>query len=324
MKKNQELDRMKKQKILITGSSGFIGRNIYSYLIGKGHNVVGLAHKNIIKEQKIIRGDILDLASLKKAMKNIDLVIHCAALVGGHWAKEMYKVNSEGTRNVLDVAINAGVKRIVHMSSLAVADEYIDHFGDSEDIPYPQEFRNHYTSSKIEAERYALKKKEDIKIIILRPGWVWGPGDQNINEFFQMVKDGRFRFIGSGNNLTYFTHIDNILQAIELALFSEKVGSGEIFNITDGVKLTMAKFVNSIAVSLDKPPVTKHVPVWMANSTAFFSERMNPKSALTRQNVHIMSKNLHFSISRARKILKYKPDNNLKEQIKGVIEKGIW
>ena len=87
-------------------------------------------------------------------------------------------MNSEGTKNVLEAAVKSGVKKVVHISTLAVVDEYIDHYNSGEDIPYPEKFRNTYTSSKIDAEKYALAKKDDLDVIILRPGWLCGAFDR--------------------------------------------------------------------------------------------------------------------------------------------------
>jgi nucleoside-diphosphate-sugar epimerase len=243
--------------------------------------------------------------------------------VGGNFKASEYLVNSQGTKNVLNTAIQAGVKRFIHISSLAVADEFRDHFDEDETVAYPTKPRNNYTTSKIEAEKAVLAKKDKLSLMIQRPGWLWGPSDKSIIEMFRMIKEDRFRFIGDGNNLTYFTHMNNILQAIKLALEVDDVKSGEIFNITDGVKLTMKDFVNTIASELGKPKITKLVPVWIANSVAFFSERFNPDSDLTRQNVAIMSNNLHFSIKKAEQKLNYKPDQNLKKQIREIIKSGI-
>ena len=309
------------KKILITGSTGFVGQALYSHLNNKGYNCIGLTHKTRIENQNAVVGDVMDKSTLLKCMKGVNAVVHCAAKVGGNWSKKEYGINSEGTKNVLDVAINCGVEKVVHMSSLAVVDEYIDHYNDSEDIPYASKFKDYYTPSKIEAEKFALERKDDVNIIILRPGWIWGHGDKSTKQLFEMIKKHKFMFIGNGNNLTYFSYIANVIQAIDLALLSNNVKSGEIFNITDGVEITMAEFINMIAKELGVAPVRRHIPFWLAYCTAFFIEKISSRTGFTRQNVSIMSKNLHFNITKAENILGYKPDKNLKNHIKMIIDK---
>jgi dihydroflavonol-4-reductase len=309
------------KNILITGSSGYLGRNLYNHL-SKKYNVIGLRHKNEAKQQKSIAGDIMDRSSLRKAMNNIDCVIHCAALVGGNWSRNDYEVNSKGTENVVEVAIGTSVLKVIHLSTLAVVDEFIDHFNDDEKICYAKKYRNHYTQSKIQAEKYILESKDKIDVVILRPGWIWGPGERSIEELFEMIKHKRFIFIGNGKNLTYFTYIDNIIQAIELTIKTNNLGSGEVFNITDGMKITMAEFINAIALELDVKPITRSVPKSIAYTMAFFSEKINAKSHITRHNVSIMSRNLGFNIGKAERILGYMPNQNIKNHI-GIIKKNI-
>lgn len=314
------MDATNKTKVLITGGVGFLGRNLYSHLTSKGFDVISMVHKNRVRGQKIIFGDVLEQKSLKKAMNHVDFVVHCAAKMGHANKHELFKVNYEGTKNMIDVAISSGVSKFIHISTLAVADEYIDHFNSNENIMYPTKIRNQYTTSKIEAEKYVVSHKKDLEVIILRPGWLWGPGDSSIKDLFKMIQDRHFGFIGDGHNLTYFTHICNMVQAIELAIVSKDIQSGEIFNITDGVKLNMETFVNTIADGFHLPPVTRHVPIRVANLYAGVLERINPNSKITRQNVAILSKNLHFDISKAQKLLNYSPDKNYKGQIKGIID----
>jgi nucleoside-diphosphate-sugar epimerase len=314
---------MSDESILITGSAGFLGRNLYEHFNERGFDVKGLVHKQRVKGQRVIVGDLLDPDSFSDGLRDVDTVVHCAAKVGGNWSREQYRVNSEGTRNLLEGAIKAKVRKIIHISSLAVVDEYIDHNNTDESVGYPEKFRNHYISTKIAAEKILLEKKDDLKLIILRPGWLWGPGDRSMVELIELIKKNRFVFFSSGNNLTYFTHISNMLQAIELSLNIDEIHSGEIFNITDGVKLSMAKFINGATSMLGKPKITRHIPIWLANMSAFLIERFKPGTSYTRQNVAIMSKNLYFNITKAEKMLGYKPEKDWETNLKNMISQDF-
>jgi dihydroflavonol-4-reductase len=297
-------------KIAITGASGFIGGRLMEEFSTREVVTVGICRSRYTK------GNIMDKDYLRKALKGVDLVYHCAAVVGGGHKKVEYITNTKGTENVIDIAIENHVKRFVHLSSLAVLGEYNHHREDSEDIPYASRWKDHYTPSKIEAERIVLARKEEFEVYLVRPGWVWGPGDKTMKIMMELVEDGKFRFVGSGNNLTYFTYIDNLVSVLLRLKEIDDVCSGAIFNITDGYRLTLKEFVDKICQVLGKEPVKKSVPVPIAEVMALLSELVLKNPHLTRQNVAIMSHNLYFSVEKARAVLGYDPDTDLERQVK--------
>ena len=125
-------------------------------------------------------------------MKNIDIVINCAARLGQLGTNDdFYLTNVLGTENLFQEAVKNRVSRFIHISSLAVLSEYQDHFNTKEDQPYAQWWAEPYTPSKIESEKMLLGySTDDLKLIIIRPGWIWGPGDANTLEIGKMVKSG--------------------------------------------------------------------------------------------------------------------------------------
>ncbi len=302
--------------MLITGSSGYLGRNIYRRLHDGGWSPVGLRHRSIARGHKTVPGDVLDPASLGRAMKGVDSVVHCAAVVGSCRPLGDYAVNSDGTRNALKAACRAGVRRFVHISSLAVMDEYRDHHGDDERTPAPHKFRDRYAWSKAEAERDVLEFKDKLNTIILRPGWIWGPGDPNTHELLSRLSKGRFAFIGDGSNIIYLTYIDNMVDAVLLALANKGITSGDVFNITDGGRTSMEEFVSTITSVTGATPVKRHIPRWAAYYGSFMLEKLRPGTGINRQNVSILSRNLHFSIEKARKELGYRPDTSLEAHVR--------
>ena len=98
-------------------------------------------------------------------------------------------------------------------------------FNTKQDQPYAQWWTEPYTPSKIEAEKMLLGySTDDLKLIIIRPGWIWGPGDTNTLEIGKMVKAGIVPYIGNGNNILSLTYITNIIHAILLARVIKIVG----------------------------------------------------------------------------------------------------
>lgn len=214
-------------KILITGSSGFIGSELAKHLEGK-HEIIGYD----IKEGK----DILDQEQLNRAMKSVDVVVHLAALRKPYEDKrfaDYFRINCEGTFNVAEAAIKSGVKRIVYTSSTS-------YYGAERGIPFPVPIRESnpvltqhtrveelscrdcdiaYSTSKVIAEQilanYGLTKK--LEVIILRLG--------------PTRKRGEYRpFLG------LHLKIENALQALELAIETAGKFWYEAFTITDEIE----------------------------------------------------------------------------------------
>ncbi|MCJ2556614.1 MAG: NAD-dependent epimerase/dehydratase family protein [Candidatus Thermoplasmatota archaeon] len=297
-------------RLAVTGASGFIGGRLMEELAGKNTEVVGICRSRYTK------GNVLDRSYLREVLRDVDLVYHCAAVLGGGHKKKEYEVNTRGTENVIEIAVENRVKRLVHLSSLAVLGEYSDHQGDSEESPYATRWKDPYTPSKIEAEKIVLMRRKEIEAYIVRPGWVWGPGDEASRMMLEMISSGKFRFIGNGSNLTYFTYIDNLLSVLLRLGEVDDVVSGEVFNITDGYRLSLKEYVDTVCQVLGKEPVRKSVPVPIAEILAWFTDVLLRDPHATRQNVAIMSHDLHFSVEKAKTLLGYDPDTDLEVQIK--------
>jgi len=225
-------------KIFITGSSGFIGSELIKYLSG--------THE-IVKYDLLSGQDVLDYSNLKESMKGCDIVIHLAAIRGPDEAKifpDYFKVNCQGTLNVVQAAIENNIKRIVYSSSTG-------YYGLERGVPYAKPIKESspvitqhvkaedlncrdcdvaYSTSKVIAEQilanYGLRKK--IEVIILRLGPIGGKRRESWGVDGITLK------------------IDNALQALEKAITTDKKIWYDAFTITDEsekVDLTKAKNV---------------------------------------------------------------------------------
>lgn len=176
--------------ILVTGGTGFIGSYIIKNLIEKGHAVRAIRRSGklpffisseVLNKAEWVEGDVLDVVSLNDVMNGIDAVIHCAAVVSfsKKEREKMYQVNVEGTANVVNAAIDNGVKRFLHISSVAA----LGRTKTSETVTEQKKWENnrhntHYAISKHHSEMHVWRAfAEGLDGVVINPGTVLGYGD---------------------------------------------------------------------------------------------------------------------------------------------------
>jgi len=318
-------------KFLITGANGFIGSNLIEKLIEKGHLVKALIlegtdEKNLEVIQDNIEkvyGDITKPETLTPIFseKDIDVVVHLAALLSDWGPDRIFmKVNYEGTKNVLDAAINAGVKRFVFMSSLTV--HGFKNF-DEADENTPYDPYNGYARSK-KAVEDLLNKTDEIETVIVRPGFViFGPRDRLFTyEAYYRVETGKlFGIINKGRALTCYSYVENLVDG--LILVSTHPEASGTYIISDGPNIPWsefnAKMLAPLEEDLGKEAKYSSYPYWVAYLAAGLLEgiyklfRKKNSPVLTLYMVKVQSKNLSFSNSKIVKELNYHPKVDLEE-----------
>jgi nucleoside-diphosphate-sugar epimerase len=307
-------------KILITGATGFVGSQLIKYpAFQKKHSLKVLVRKTSRLDDlkdlnlEICFGDVNDPESLKNAVHDVEAVIHLVSLIGESGTREeFFKVNVEGTRNVLEACKKLKLKRFVHVSSLSVITGYKDHDGTKEDAPYLPTGEN-YADSKIEGEKLALDyyRKYQLPVTILRPGFIYGRGDKLfLPAVIQNLREGKVILIDQGKKFLNLTYIENLIEAIELALQKEEA-VGEIFNITDGEKITKKQFFYKVADLTSLPRPTKSIPFFAARflcqvmTFLFKILRIKKTPPITRMKLRFAGQNQCFDISKAETKLGY-------------------
>lgn len=174
-------------KVLLTGGSGFIGGKLAKKLVNKKYNVRSLVRNSSnvdeLKELgvELYYGDLSNIETLRSATKSVEVVYHCAALVSD-WGRneDFYETNVQGTRNLLDTCIQNDVSRFIYLSTTDAVWQYEHHLNIDEDYPYPKKYKHPYCETKAYSERLLLEyiNRGDLNGGILRPCWVWGPGDR--------------------------------------------------------------------------------------------------------------------------------------------------
>ncbi len=224
----------------ITGASGFIGKTVTQHLLEEGEEVHALIHNSDIElprsyeHLKVFKGDIEDPESIRKAMKGCDQVYHLAALATP-WVKDhslFYRVNVQGTKNVLRIASEEGVSKMVHTSSAATLGPQkggsLVTEAQSLDL---EDALTYYESTKIQAEEAVRNsvQEQGLNVVIVNPTRLFGPGPfQASNSVTRILRDhlnGDWRIIpGSGKSVGNYVFTKNVMQGMLLAMKHGKSG----------------------------------------------------------------------------------------------------
>lgn len=260
-------------KILVTGSTGFIGINLAVKLAEQGHIIHALyrsetkikpiIHPNII----LFKGDINNRQSIERAMQGCDSVFHLAACskVWSNSKNSFYKTNFIGTKNILDIARNMDIYKIVITSTAGVLGPSIDRIVDEETkrrTPFFNEYER--TKGMIEelSKRYAA---EGMNIVIVNPSRVFGPGimstSNSVTRIIQLYYKGQFRIIpGNGKSIGNYAYIDDVVSGHILALNKGKPGERYILG---GENLSYNKFFKTIGQIIGKNRMMIKLPLFI-------------------------------------------------------------
>jgi len=230
--------------ILVTGTTGFVGKYLTSYFLNKNINYTSL-HKN----------EVDYFSSIFNSKDSFDAVIN---LIGkAHDFKkvlkesEYYYVNTDISKKVYDAFIESNAKVFITMSSVkAVADE-VEEFLTEEHIPKPI---THYGKSKLLAEQYILSKKipADKRFYILRPCMIHGPGNKgNLNLLYKLASRGIPWPLGAFENKRSFCSIDNLMFIIKELIEREDIPSG-VYNVADDEALSTNEVISILADSQNR------------------------------------------------------------------------
>lgn len=239
-------------KIFITGSNGYVGRNLAHYFANKGHQIVALIRKPGSAHQldhpniHIVIGS-LSSPSLKSLMEGCETLIHAAAdLDHSNQSKTQWETNVTGTERILNIAKQLNFKTFVHLSSESVLATGKSLIKVNEKTSIPKNAVGAYSKTKAYAEKIAKSyATQQFRGIIIRPRMIWGRDDTTaLPQLISAIEKKQFAWIDGGHYLTSTTHILNLCYGIELAL--EKGKSSDLYMITDGESIEFRSFVTSL------------------------------------------------------------------------------
>jgi len=249
--------------ILLTGGSGFLGKAIVAELIDPASPL----NPDLIRifdldpyqgpmdsRMELVRGDVRNYSQVLEACRNMDVVIHSAAIVdwGTKSEEEIFSVNVGGTRNIIRACKEQNVKFLVFTSSLDAIFSGKPLVGIDESIPYPEKHSTSYCTSKYLAEKLVLACSSDgLKACIIRPSDVYGEGDPyHIGPLLDMAKGGFYIRLGNGKSRCQHVYVGNIAYAHVLAahalLANNDVIAGNAYFITDGPGSNFFSFYDRI------------------------------------------------------------------------------
>ena len=310
-------------RVLVTGGAGFVGGAVAQRLRLKGHRVRILSRRSLpgpaAPDMDVCLGDLSDFDAVRAACRDVEAVVHCAAMVGlGGRYDDFYRVNVTGTGHVIKACQELAIPRLVFTSSPSVVGDGQDAEGWDETAPYPKTFDSCYSRTKAIAEELVLASNTSgLATVALRPHLVWGPGeDKLVARIIAQARAGELRRIGAFNKKVDTTYIDDAAEAHCLALEKLAPGSsvaGQVYFISQDDPRPVWDIVNGILRAAALPPVTKSVNPWAAMAAAWACETCHAAAGraeepkLTRFLLRQLTTAHWFDISAARRDLGYRP-----------------
>jgi len=305
-------------EILITGGAGFLGINMVRHLLKKGHNVTSLdiADFDYPEKSKIIeiKGDVRDRDVVKKALENIDMVIHTAMALPLYDEKEILTTGIDGTKILLEESLKNNIKRFVHISSTAVygiPDHHPLYETDKLDGVGP------YGKAKVEEENLCESFREEEMIIpIIRPKSFIGPERLGV---FALLYDWAytghgFPMIGKGDNRYQLLDVEDLCDSIYNCLTLDENVVNDTFNIGAKEYTTMREDYQAVLDFAGYGKKIKGLPEMPIIWTLRLLEALN-LSPLYKWVYETASKDSFVSIEKAEKQLGYKPKYSNKDAL---------
>ena len=262
-------------KALVTGAAGFIGSYLVKELVAQGHDVTALCQPGNLAEHvrahgvSIATGDVTDPESLRKPCQGQNWVFHCAAIVGGYGPWDRFlKVGVEGTRNMINVAAQAGVDRFVHLSSISVYGTRPcgKLFKETTAFDRNPEGWNHYVRQKVLSEKELWKAHTEGKIqaIAIRPSLVLGPGDRNVvRRTLSLIRSPLGAIVGDGRNRVPCVVIDELVSTIVYSAVKE-CAIGKAYNLCGSQQITQLEYMDLHAAAAGLKPLERRIPMLLA------------------------------------------------------------
>lgn len=306
--------------VLVTGATGFVGANLVRALLREGVAVRALARPTSPRlaleglRLEVVEGDLLDPASLRRAVQGCEAVFHAGALYS-FWERDpslFYRVNVEGTASLLERAAEAGVRRVVYTSTVAcVAHPPPGRLATEEDLPRPGELKDHYRRSKFLAEQKALEMaRNGVPVVVVNPTAPIGPWDVKPTPTGRLLVDflrGRMpAVISTGLN---FVDVEAVARGHLLAWERGRVGRRYILG---GENLTLPAFLERVGRLTGRKPPRLRLPLPLALALAWADTAL--EGGLLRRPPRIPldalrhgGRPLWVDIARARQELGYEP-----------------
>ncbi len=320
-------------KILLTGAPGWLGNRCLEVFLN-GYHGEGSAlpaaefrclvlpgtdlssFRKIYPVAEIAEGDVRDPSSLKKAVQGIDAVVHLVGVIHPKKVLDWTQINAEGTRHLIQACVEAGVRRVIHISSNSVAGTTRQPVLMTEtDLPNPY---LGYGRSKYQAEQFVQNgcRRHGLEAVILRPCWYYGPGQPDRQtRFLKMIKNGHPLIFGNGQNLRSMSYLDNTIQAIIQAIRTP-VANGQVYWIADEKPYKTIEIYETVARLLNVKKMTPRYLPDLISEACLAADTVLQAAGIYISEIHVageLNKHIACSIEKAKKELGYAPAVGLEE-----------
>lgn len=305
-------------RMIVTGSTGFIGKRLVERLLEEGHEVactVRAASDTAFLEKAgvtLVNCDITDAGAVLEAFarNRPEAVFHCAASVMEKDESRLFRTNVTGTRNICEACLRGDVERLIYLSSVAVV-------SGNREAPLtddmPCRANNAYGQSKLEAERIVAEYREKgLKAVMIRPCMIYGEEEPHaLGRILKLASSRRIPVLDvpAMDSKLQLGYVGNVVQALILALKNDAALQGT-FIVADEEAITLRKFVELIYDELGKgyPPV---IPAWVV--------RILAAVPYLRKKIESIGKDRAYDISRSREILGYAPSVPTEEALRRTV-----
>jgi dihydroflavonol-4-reductase len=304
--------------ILVTGASGFLGSELVKQLVANNESVriivrpsSDISHLASIKDKiEIMEGDILDVPSLEIAMDGIEKIYHSAAVIGydDSFYDSMYKCNIEGTANVVNIALSKGIKKLLHVSSIAAIGGKPNDLISEETKWEKNEWTTHYGITKMLAEREVWRaEQEGLEVVMVNPGIILG-SSSNENKatmrVFKRIASGKMPFYSNGTN--GFIDVRDVAR-ICIQLMNSPVNSERFILINQN--LSFKDYFERIAKRLNVQPPKRALNKTLGNVFLFAdwmaSTLSRRKRSFTKEIFKVSMEHFEYSNEKIKRQLDY-------------------
>jgi 3beta-hydroxy-delta5-steroid dehydrogenase/steroid delta-isomerase len=316
-------------RVLVTGGSGFVGANLVTELLDRGHAVRSFdrAPSPLPEHERLrtIVGDITNAADVARAVEDVDSVFHTAAIIdlmGGGSARareRSFAVNVGGTQTLVHAAQAAGVKRLVYTASNSVVMGGQRIVNGDETMPYTTRFNDLYTETKVAAEKFVLGANgvDGLLTCSIRPSGIWGRGDQTMfRKVFESVLAGHVKVLVGGKDVKLDnSYVHNLIHGFILAgehLVAGGTAPGQAYFINDGEPINMFEFTRPVVEACGRRLPTFRVSGRLVHAVMSAWQWLHfrvgiPKPLLEPLAVERIYLDNYFSVAKAERDLGYRP-----------------
>ncbi|WP_430510526.1 NAD-dependent epimerase/dehydratase family protein [Gottfriedia solisilvae] len=314
-------------RVFVSGATGFLGKHTVKKLSEIGYDVIAFGRNeqaaNFFKTMDnvvFVKGDLEDKQLLAKLVKDVDFVIHCAALAAPYGQYELfYKTNVDGTQNIVDASLSSNIKKFIYLSTPSVYFTNESRKNVRENDELPQSHTNYYASTKHIADLIVKEAVlKGLPAISLRPRQVFGPYDHTI--FGRLIDTNKKRgipLVNKGKILMDFTYVDNVVDVIMLSLMAEDQFIGEFYNITNDQPIYLIDALTLLYSYLNEELNTKKISPkllsFISSSSEMIANITGKPPILSKHVASFLSYDYTLNIDKIKNDLQYTPKISLSE-----------